>query len=498
MPPIEQVLAENQALKGTVETLNEKVVNLETQVAWLKKQLFGGGKGETMDRAQLLLALGQLETQIKAATAQTVTYERARPTRTPTEDAFKDLPVHETVEIVPPEVKADPALYERIGEERTFEVDLIPPKLVKRVIVRPKYRHRLDRTRPPVVAPAPSRPVMGGYASAGLLASIVVGKYAHHLPLFRQEKMSERWGARLSRQSMADWVAVTAQWLRPIYQRMKAQLLSGRYLMADETPVRCQDPDEPKGKTFQGYLWAISRPGDDVVFDWRLTRQHGEITTLLDGFTGVLQSDGYDGYARYAANNPQVIRVACFAHARRRFNDALEQAPVAAAFMLRLIGHLYRMEREWDERKIHGTERARLRTRDFELTLRLLKKAAVLLARRSLPKSSLGKACHYLLGQWDALVAHCDHGDTRLDTNHLENAIRPSAIGKKNYLFIGHPDAGDRSAIIYSIVVSCQRRGVDPLDYIRDVLTRLPTMTNRDNLDALLPARWAPVRPVVS
>lgn len=233
MPPIEQVIAENQALKGKVETLNEKVVNLETQVAWLKKQLFGGGKGETRDRAQLLLALGQLETQIKAAAAQTVTYERARPTRTPPQDAFKDLPVHETVEIVPPEVKADPELYERIGEERTFEVDLIPPKLVKRVIVRPKYRHRLDRTRPPLVAPAPSRPVMGGYASAGLLASIVVGKYAHHLPLFRQEKMSERWGARLSRQSMADWVAGTAQWLRPIYQRMKAQLLSGRYLMAD-------------------------------------------------------------------------------------------------------------------------------------------------------------------------------------------------------------------------------------------------------------------------
>lgn len=169
----------------------------------------------------------------------------------------------------------------------------------------------------------------------------------------------------------------------------------------------------------------------------------------MDGFQGVLQSDGYDGYARYAANNPHVIRVACFAHARRKFNDALE-------------------------------------------------KAAVLLARRSLPKSSLGKACHYLLGQWDALVAHCEHGDTRIDTNHLENAIRPSAIGKKNYLFIGHPDAGDRSAIIYSIVVSCQRRGVDPLDYIRDVLTRLPTMTNHDNLDALLPARWAPVRPVGS
>lgn len=493
MPPAEQLFTENQALQGKVASLQEKVVGLETQVAWLKKQLFGGGKGESLDRSQLLLALGQLEAQIAVAKPQTVTYERTPTKRRTPEEAFQHLPVHETVEIVPAEVKRDPEVYERIGEERTFEVDLLPPKLVKREIVRPKYRHRLDRSRPPLLAPAPSRAVMGGYASAGLLASVVVSKYVHHVPLFRQEKMSERWGARLSRQSMADWVGVTAEWLRPIYLRMKERLLSGRYLQADETPIRCQDPDEPTGKTFQGYLWAISRPGDDVVFDWRLTRQHGEITTLLDGFKGVLQSDGYEGYARYAEKNPGVIRVACFAHARRKFNDALETAPVQAGFMLRIIGHLYRMERDWDERKIGGVDRARLRTRDFELTLRLLKKAALLLAGRCLPQSSLGKACRYLLGQWDALVAHCDHGDTRIDTNLLENAIRPSAIGKKNFLFIGHPDAGDRSAIIYSIAVSCQRRGVDPLDYIRDVLTRLPAMTTRDNLAPLLPGVWQPV-----
>jgi transposase len=120
--------------------------------------------------------------------------------------------------------------------------------------------------------------------------------------------------------------------------------------------------------------------------------------------------------------------VACFAHARRKFNDALEAAPVQAGFMLRLIAHLYRMERDWDERNLHGAERARRRTKDFEVTLRLLKKAALLLMRRALPQSGLGKACRYLLGQWDALVAHCGHGDTRIDTNLLENAIRPSAI----------------------------------------------------------------------
>jgi transposase len=178
----EQFFAENQAMQGKLISLEEKVVSLETQVAWLKKQIFGGGKGESLDRSQLLLALGQLEARIKAVAPQTVTYERTQPKRRSPEEAFQHLPVHETVQIVPAEVKAEPDLYEKIGEERTIEVDLIPPKLVKREIVRPKYRHRLERSRPPVVAPAPSRPVMGGYASAGLLASVVVSKYVHHLP----------------------------------------------------------------------------------------------------------------------------------------------------------------------------------------------------------------------------------------------------------------------------------------------------------------------------
>lgn len=165
---------------------------------------------------------------------------------------------------------------------------------------------------------------------------------------------------------------------------------------------------------------------------------------------------------------------------------------MAAGFMLRLIGNLYHMEHEWNERGVGPEERARLRKRDFEITLRLLRKAAILLAGRSRPQSPLGKACKYLINQWDTLFAHCEHGCTRLDNNLMENAIRPSAIGKKNFLFIGHPDAGDRSAIIYSIIVSCQRRGIDPLAYLKDVLSRLPRMTTKDELDALLPVNWKP------
>jgi transposase len=458
--------------------------------------LFGPGKSEKLDRAQLRFQLEELEQLVAKAErrVETITYERAKSTKEPRSvpaETFAKLPVIETIEIVPEAVKEDPELYERIGEERTFEVDVIEPKLVKREIVRPKFRHKLDRARPPVIAPAPARPVSGGYASAGLLAWIAISKYVHHLPLFRLEQMSQRWGAQISRRTMSDWIEVTAEWLAPIYRQMHRGLLAGDYLQADETPVRCNDPDEKRGGTTQGYLWVISRPGADVVFDWRLSRRHGELTSLLDGFKGVLQSDAYEAYPNYVRSHEGVAWVGCWAHARRRFFEAIGEKPKAAQLVLRLIGKLYQLEREWDEAQV-GDARAALRQKHFARPLCWLRRIAVGLRSQVLPRSQLGKACSYLLDHWNALVAHQQHSFTRLDNNLVENAIRPSAIGKKNWLFIGHPGAGQRSAIIYSLVVSCQRHGKDPLAYLRDVLRRLPTMSNQDNLAPLTPAQWQP------
>ncbi len=159
--------------------------------------------------------------------------------------------------------------------------------------------------------------------------------------------------------------------------------------------------------------------------------------------------------------------------------------------MLRIIGKLYKLERDWDERQV-GDGRAVLRREHFARPLRWLKLVVEGLAKQALPQSQLGKACTYLLNHWDVLIAHQNHSFTRIDNNLVENAIRPSAIGKKNWLFIGHPAAGQRSAIIYSLVVSCERHGKDPLAYLRDVLTRLPSMTNQDDLTPLTPAGWQP------
>jgi transposase len=482
-----QLSAENLALK-------EELAVLRAQIAWLKQQLFGGGQSERLDRAQLLLKLGTLEALAATTATRTVTYERARPApekRPVPAETFAHLPVRETIVIEPPEVQAEPAAYERIGEERTFEVEVTPPQLFKREFIRPKYRHRLDRSLPPVVAPALARPVAGGYASAGLLAWVALSKYVDHLPLYRLEKMSARWGATLPRQTMADWIRLTADWLEPVYRQMHRELLAGDYVQADETPVKCHDPDEKRGGTTQGWLWVLSQPGGDVVFDWRLSRRHGELTTLLtDHYQGILQSDGYEAYAGYARTHPGVVWVACWAHARRKFFEAQAESPKAVRVVLRLIARLYRLERQWDEAGVTPADRGRLRAAGFARTLAWLHALALRLRERSRPRALLGQACHYLLAHWAPLTAHVRYGQTKLDNNLVENAIRPSAIGKKNWLFIGHPDAGQRSAILYSLVVSCQRHGKDPLAYLRDVLSRLPAMTNRDDLGALTPARW--------
>jgi transposase len=504
MSPQPDLAAENAALRGRVDALAGELGALESELAvlreqilWFKRQLFGS-KSERLESRQMLLKLEQLESlaqRLEQARRQTITYER---TAAPGEkrplaaETFAKLPVKETLVIEPDEVKAAPQAYERISEEKTFEVDVIPPVLYKREIIRPKYRLKKDLSQPPLLAPAPARAVSGGHASAGLLAWIALGKYVDHLPLYRLEQMSGRWGARLPRQSMADWIGITAEWLDPIYKHMRKDLLGGGYIQADETPVKFIDPDKNKGSAHQGYLWVISRPGSDVVFDWRLSRRHGELTTLIgENYEGILQSDGYEAYANYAREHPKVVWACCWAHARRKYFEAQESSPREARVALRLIGRLYAWERRWNEKPVtDAPERARLRKTHFERHLKWLHFFAQHWRKNALPKSPLGLACNYLLEHWKPLCAHLEHGQTRLDNNLVENAIRPTALGKKNWLFVGHPDAGQRSAIIYSIVVSCKRHGIDAHTYLRDVLTRLPAMTNRDDVGALTPARW--------
>jgi len=232
---------------------------------------------------------------------------------------------------------------------------------------------------------------------------------------------------------------------------MKQDLLQSGYVQVDETPIRCNDPDLRDGKTTQGWLWALARPGGDVIFEWRLSRRHEEAERLLgDKYRGLLQSDGYEGYPAYVRTHAGVEWLGCWAHARRPFVEAAAERPRTAQRVLQLIARLYQLESEWDEAKV-GQRRAALRQEYFALPLARLRRLVTALQARVLPKSGLGQACAYLLGHWAPLTAHLRHSQTRLDTNAVENAIRPSKLGAKNWLFVGQPDAGDRAAVLYSL-----------------------------------------------
>lgn len=298
----------------------------------------------------------------------------------------------------------------------------------------------------------------------------------------------------ITRQTMAEWINLAAVTVEPIYKRMRELPLASGYIQVDETPIRYHDPNGKKGQTQQGYFWSLSVPQGDVVFQWRKDRRHEGLTALIgDNYQGVLQADAYDAYPAYAQEYQGTTWVACWAHARRKFYEAREDSPQKAGFILRFIGGLYSDERHWDQAGAKGPQlRSALRHGAWTLRLKLLHRVAVRLRKKLLPKSPLGLACQYLLNQWDALAAHLEHSQTRIDNNAAENTIRPTKLGMKNWLFIGHPDAGHRSAVLYSLVLSCKRHGKDPFAYLRDVLARLPGMTTKDDLDALLPSQWTP------
>ena len=420
MPPAEELYAEIIDLKIELSALRR-------QIEWFKKQLFGGGKTERLDRMQLLLELEALE-QKAAARTQTITYQREQkaPRDRATEaERYKNLPITETITIEPEEVKTEPEAYEKIGEEKTFEVDVIPPRLFKREIIRPKYRRRNNRGQAPLIAPAPARAVQGGHASAGLLAWIAVAKYLDHLPLRRLERMSEQWGAKIPAQSMVEWMRIASTTLEPIYKRMRAGLLASGYIQMDETPVRCNDPCQKRAGTTQGYLWVMGKPGGDIVFTWRDSRRHDEAIALLgENYRGILQSDGYEAYANYAKARENVTWACCWAHARRKFVEVQADGKnKAARVMIKLIARLYRREREWDEASLTPQERATQRSTRHAGTLRWIRQLAEKHGARALPKSGLGEACAYLLGHWKELTVMLTHGQVRLDTNLIENVI---------------------------------------------------------------------------
>jgi transposase len=311
------------------------------------------------------------------------------------------------------------------------------------------------------------------------------------LPLYRQEQQFARLGVNFPRQMLCDWVEHGARWLQPVVRQMKAELLAGDYLQVDETPVKVMDP-EVKGRCATGYLWLAGRPGGDVIFEFHPGRGKEYARALLGDFAGYLQRDGYGVYGALVKDHPGRFKpCGCMSHARRKLVDALAIQPKEAEWLVIEMRKLYLIERHAREDAMTAEQRHALRHQLAPPILAGMKVRLDQLQPTLLPQSPLGKAVNYALSEWDALNRYLDDGRLEIDNNLTENALRPSCIGKKNYLFFGHPEAGWRSAVIYSVIVSCRRRQIDPWDYLRDLMRRLPAAKNHEIPD-LVPARWKP------
>jgi transposase len=404
----------------------------------------------------------------------------------------ENLPVVEEV-IDPDPVKAQPESWRCIGQEVSEQLDYEPGRFLRRRLVRRKYVHKSELDTRPLVAPLPACLQERCLAAPGLLSYVLVSKYCDHLPLYRQEQIyTRRYGVPLPRQTLARWVELSADWLRPIYEQIRTGVLAGGYVQVDETPIPYLEPGH--GKTKQGYFWTCSRPGGDVVYRWETSRASACLHNVLPlDFQGIVQCDGYAAYRAFADSRNGKIRLSgCWAHVRRKFYEALEQTPRVAGWILGQIQQLYAVEA--DLREHHGGPQLRSarRAHQSKPVLQRLERVFLRLkaSRRHLPQSLLGQAIDYALGQWPTLDVYLDNGRLEIDNNLVENAIRPTAVGKKNWLFVGEAGAGQRGAIIYTLIESCRRRNIDPYTYLRDVLTRLPHMTNHQ-IPEVTPEAWA-------
>jgi len=376
----------------------------------------------------------------------------------------------------------------KIGEDISEQLDVEPARFFVHRHIRPQYACRPCEKM--TAAPIPAALIDGGLAAPGLLAWVVIGKYLDHLPLYRLEQIAARDQVSLSRSTMAEWVGRIGVALQPLADCLAALLLARQVLHADETPVAQLDPGS--GKTRRAYLWAYRSNVLDtgppiVVFDYQTSRAGAHARQFLSGWSGSLMVDDYSGYKQLFTQG--VIELACLAHARRKFFDLNAAQPnLIAQGALTRIAALYAIEARG--RNLTVAERARLRQAEALPLLRSMHDW--LLATRVAVANGGGtaKAMDYSLKRWVALSRYATSGHLPIDNNPVENTIRPIAIGKKNWLFVGSARAGERAAAIQSLLATAKLNGFDPAAWLRDTLEKLPTCPN-SNINSLLPLQPA-------
>ena len=476
-----------------------KIRVLEERLRLQRIQKYGPAS-EKLSDAQLELL--ELEPGVSAAEVQAESEREPPPASTGSkkrrphpgrQELPADLPRVERVIACAPEQCACRACGQPmavIGYDQSEQLDVEPAKYFVQVTKREKRACQSCGEGGVVAAPVPARIVDKGLVSDRVVIDTVVGKYGDHLPLYRQSAILEReTGLEIGRATLDGWVMRVGESLIPMTAVIGRELVGGSYIQADETPVDVQMHDR-RGKNHQAYLWQYSRPGGSAVFDFRLGRGRAGPREFLGRFEGILQTDGYIAYDQ--VGGPKMVHVCCWAHARRKFHEAVKLSPQdqVAIGLVAQIDELFAIDARARAENLDHAARHALRQEQARPLLELLKPRIEAVGAQVLPSSALGKAATYTLALWPKLTRFLKHPEVELSNNLAENSMRPVALGRKNWIHVGSPKAGPKVAAILSIVESCRRLKIPLRDYLGAVLPGLADISIQ-RLAELTPAAWA-------
>ncbi|XKE44618.1 IS66 family transposase [Halomonas organivorans] len=384
-----------------------------------------------------------------------------------------------------------------IGEEVSEELHVVPARV--EVIRHVRYKYACPACEEGVqVAPAPAKLLPRSHASATLLAYVATAKYQDALPLYRQSQILARHGAEIPRQTLARWMVQVGERMAPLIDTLRQHLLQAPLIHMDETTLQVNaEADRPASSTSYMWLQRGGPPGQQVVlFDYDASRAGRVPVRLLGDYAGRLITDGYEGYAEVVRRNG-ITHAGCWAHARRKFVEAQKVQPKGktgkADWALNQIRKLYAVEKQ--AKALEPEARQALREQKSRPLITQLRTWLDKSRTQVLPKSALGKALHYLDGQWGRLTRFLDDGVIPLDNNPAENAIRPFVVGRKNWLFSHTPSGAQASAAIYSLIETAKANGLSPYEYLQFVFETLPTLGAEDDLSSLLPWQWKDTLP---
>jgi transposase len=464
--------------KALYEQSQLQIMQLRHELDQLKKMIFGARQERFMpdqsaDAAQLSMGLAA---EPVAATSliktQKIEYKRTTSSLTSpvtTHQGRMRLPDHlERREIL---VDVEGAAgCRRIGEEVTEELEYEPGRLYVNRYVRPKYIGADSQSI--LIAPLPERPLPKAIAGPGLLTQILIDKYVDHLPLHRQQQRFSREKVNIPYSTITDWVSNSCKLITPLYDALRKEVLASDYLHADETPIKVLDKDK-KGESHRGYYWVYHNSLRDlVVFDYQPGRGREGPSELLKDFKGHLQTDGYAAYNIFDQQK-DVTLLHCMAHARRKFVEARLNDQARADYVLEQIQELYAIERKADQEQLATEDVLKLRRDKAVPILKGLDKWMQQAYTEVLPQSAMGKALAYSITRWDKLMIYTTDGKLNIDNNPVENAIRPVAIGRKNYLFAGSHEAAQRSAMLYSLLGTCKLHDINPFTWLKETLDKI-------------------------